>query len=251
MHRFTLRRARYCVIGLAVLAMACSKGDKNAKSDSMAAVAPTTDSSVALAAMSGRGKNQMPGALTKPIDSYTGDEFHQFTKRLSYGGGHERERKCKDDPACESQNGLRPAKRTLVLVDAVAKQDSLALPDIPEHGVVYVRAINKGTEEEAVYNLKPGKQYEYYMIVVRDAAGAARWRLEELDTTPNARRHTQIGSGPFTSCNHTWKPGANADFKTCAEAAAGDSVVKMGLLLQGPITPVWSACAYGCCTMSL
>jgi len=32
----------------------------------------------------------LPGALTKPIDQYTGDEFFQFVQRLRWGGGAER-----------------------------------------------------------------------------------------------------------------------------------------------------------------
>lgn len=114
----------------------------------------------------------MPGDLTKPIDKYTGAEFDAFVKQLSYTGGHERQRKCRRDPGCSG------TRRTLVLVDAVATQDSISPAVAPQFGVVYVRAINKGDAPEARYGLLPrNKQYEYYMIVTADSTGTAmEWR---------------------------------------------------------------------------
>jgi hypothetical protein len=186
----------------------------------------------------------MPGALAKPIDSYTGDEFFAFTARLTYAGSHERERDCKNASGC---GGPRPTKKTKVQVSAVATQDSLAESNVPAFGVVYARAINKGAEEEARYGLRAGQTFRYYMIVQRDSAGAMRWRLEELDTKA-PRRHSEIASGKFQPCGHAWTPGARADFKTCEAAERGDTVVTMGLVLQtGGDDPAWVACATGCC----
>jgi hypothetical protein len=189
----------------------------------------------------------MPGALTKPIDSFTGDEFFDFTKQLTYAGSHERERDCKNSSGC---GGSKPAKKTKVQVSAVATQDSLVESNVPPFGVVYARAINKGAEEEARYGLRPGATFRYYMIVQRDSAGGMRWRLEELETK-KPRRHTQIGSGTFHPCGHAWTPGARADFKTCEAPERSDTVVTMGLLLQGgDRDPIWVGCGSGCCIYS-
>jgi hypothetical protein len=184
-----------------------------------------------------------PGALAKPIDSYTGDELFALT----YAGSHERDRECKNSSGC---GGPKPTKKTKVQVSAVATQDSLAASNVPEFGVVYVRAINKGAAEEARYGLRAGVSLRYYMIVQRDTAGGMRWRLEELDIKA-PRRHTQIAAGKFQPCGHAWKPGARADFKTCEAPERGDTVVTMGLLLQATddITPMWTSCDAGCCVL--
>ena len=236
MNRFPGRCTR---VALALAAIGCSKGD-----------APPVDSAMPLAAsaaaIGAAAPRVMPGALTKPIASYTGDEFYDFVRTLQFSGGAERERKCKNDPAC---GNTKAPKRTKVQVDAVATQDSISPATTPAFGVVYIRAINKGDAEEARYSLKPGPSLEYYMIVLPDAAGGMKWQLEQLDTSPQSRRHASIGSGSFQGCNHAWVAGAKADFKTCANAAArGDSVVKLDLMLQGGgDDPMWASCSAGCC----
>jgi hypothetical protein len=237
-NRFHRRFARTSV-ALALVAIGCSKGD-----------APRADSTAKLAAAPAVSRTAtpkvMPGALTKPIESYTGDELYDFVKRLQFSGGAERERKCRNDLGCSD---AKAPKRTTVRVDAVATQDSISASTTPKFGVVYIRAINKGNVEEARYGMKPGSHLEYYMIVLPDSAGGMKWQLEQLDTTPKSRRHASIGSGAFQSCNHAWVAGARADFKTCAKAAAEhDSVAKLGLALQGVVDdPMWASCATGCC----
>jgi hypothetical protein len=182
----------------------------------------------------------MPGALAKPIDEYTGEEFYDLVKKLPYGGGHERERPCKNDRGC---SGTKPSRHTRVLVDAVTSQDSLSAGTAPKFGVVYIRAVNNGDAPEARYGLLPDKNLEYYMIITADSADTMRWRLEQYDR--KARSHSKFGSGRFVGCNHTWVAGARADFKSCSSA---DSVVKLGLALQGlPPDPIWASCATGCC----
>jgi hypothetical protein len=187
-----------------------------------------------------------PGALTKRIDSYTGDEFYDVVKKLSYSGGQERVRECKNDPGCQ---GPKPTKTTKVQVDAVTTQDSIAASNVPQYGVIYVRALNKGDAEEARYGMLPGNQFEYYLIITGDSAIGMKWRLEQLNTTPNARRHSQTGAGAFVPCpNHTWFAGAKADFKSCAKAASGrDTIVRLGLTFQAGGDPIWVVCAMGCC----
>ena len=229
---------RLACVAIACTALGCAKGDAP-PADSATKLAATPAATPAPAA-------QMPGTLTKPIDSYTGDELYDFVRKLQFTGGHERDRKCRNDPACTSP---KSPKRIKVAVDAVALQDSIAPINTSQFGVVYIRAVNKGDAEEARYGLKPGPQLENYVIVLPDTGATLKWRLEQLDTTSKARTHMSIGTGPFISCKHDWTTGgARADFKTCLVAAARhDSVVTLGLALQAIDDPMWSACAGGCC----
>ena len=177
---------RFAFIALACISMGCAKSD-----------APPPDSAMKFVASppggGGTPASAMPGALTKSIDSYTGDELYAFVRKLQFTGGQERERKCKNNPAC---NNSKAPKRTRVAVDAVALQDSIAAGNTSQFGVVFIRAINRGDAEEARYGLKPGAQVENYVIVMPDTGATLQWRLEQLDTTPNARVHASIGTGP-------------------------------------------------------
>ena len=233
MTRFYLRRAQLSLIACVLLLASCQKKD--------AALTDTTKVPPTVA-------TAMPGALTKPLDAYSGDELYDFVRKLSFTGGHERDRRCKNATGCE---GALATRRTKVQIDAVARQDSIAPSNAGQFGVLYIRALNKGDAEEARYSLKPGANFEYFVIVSADSAGAMRWRFEQLDTTEKARRHSQIGSGVFAGCNHKWIAGAAADFKTCEMArgaARNDSTVQLGLVLQaGDVEPAWAACSMGCC----
>jgi hypothetical protein len=234
--RTQLRRAHVVLVTLVAFA-ACSKTDSSHVDSAKSLVASSSPT-----VTRGRAPHTMPGELTKPLDDYTGDEFYTLVQKLSYSGGHERNRKCRKDPGCAG------TRRTLVFVDAVATEDSLYAGATPPYGVVYIRAVNRGDAPEARYGLLPrASNYEYYVIVTADSAGAMQWRLEQLDT--KARVHTNFASGPFTGCHHKWAPGARADFKTCAMVDQGqDSVVKLGLALQqADDAPLWVGCADGCC----
>jgi hypothetical protein len=228
---------------LSLCLAACARSDRRTASDSAASAearpprGPVSANGPAVAAPA------MPGALAKPIDAYSGDELYELTRTLTFAGSHERARHCKGSAACDA------GATTLVQVSAVASQDSLAPGNVPEHGVLYVRAINKGGEEEAAYSLRAGNSLRYYMIVQRDPSGALRWRLEELETA-SPRRHTRIASGRFLGCGHPWTPGARADFRTCEMAERGDTVVTMGLALQVDDPPLWTSCSAGCCWFS-
>ncbi|MEP7001311.1 MAG: hypothetical protein ABI969_12580 [bacterium] len=240
MNRFQRRRCTSVAFTfVAFVALACSKGDAPAK-DSAMKVAGSPAASRAGA------PRVMPGALTKPVADYTGDEFADFVRKLQYMGGAERERKCKNDPGC---GATKNPKRTKVSVDAVATQDSISAGTVPPFGVVYIRAINKGDAEEARYGLKPGPTLEYYSIILPDSAGGMKWQIEMFDK--RTKQHAPAGSGTFRSCDHAWVAGAKADFKTCANAAAKrDSTVKLGLALQGiDDDPMWASCSTGCCVV--
>jgi hypothetical protein len=247
--RFDRRcRIRLAIALPALLAIACGKGEKAAPPDSSASP-PAPLVSTPGAGQSARLASAMPGALTKPIDEYTGEELQQLTSRLAFGGGHERERRCRNDASCAGDSPVT----TPVRIDVVVGQDSVGPRNLPPYGVIQVRAVNKGRFEEARYGFKPDARREYYMIMTSDGSGGARWRLEELDRRSTPARHTQVGSGKIQDCGHrNWSPGARADFLSCASAASSartDSVTRLGLLLQAPSldAPIWQMCDDGCC----
>lgn len=193
----------------------------------------------------------LPGALTKPIDQYTGDELYEFVQRLQWGGGAEKDRKCRGNPGCD---GTNPSRRTLVRVDAVNGQDSISTTTVPANGVVSVRAINRGNLTEDRYGFKPERNLEYFLIVLPGTGANATWRFEELDTTPGARRHTSVGTGTFKPCNHPYRPGRvnRVNFYTCENSpTASDSVQRSNLMMFAPPTdPIWIECAAGCCIVN-
>ena len=248
---FVVSSTRLGVVALVTAALAACTAKEaprdSARADSASAGAtpPTPANSVAATPSSTAA---LPGALTKPIDQYTGDEFFQFVQRLRWGGGAERERQCKGNPGCSGEN---PARLTRVRVDAVDGQDSISAATVPANGVVAVRAINRGDLVEDRYGFKPERNLEYYLIVLPGAGPNGTWRFEELDTTPGSRRHTSFGTGTFRACNHPFRRGRvnRANFYTCANSpAAADSVQRSNLMMFAPPRdPVWIDCALGCC----
>jgi len=191
----------------------------------------------------------LPGALTKPIDQYTGDEFYDFVQKLKWGGGVEKARKCKGNPGC---GGTKPSQTTKVRVDAVDGQDSITTTALPVNGVVAVRALNRGSLDEERYGFKADKKFEYYAIVLPGAGENGDWRIEELDTTPGARKHTSFGTGTFEGCNHPYRPGRvnRANFYTCANSPSGnDSTQTSNLMMFDATDPIWIDCSRGCCIL--
>jgi hypothetical protein len=188
----------------------------------------------------------LPGALAKPLDSLSGEELYAFTQKLTFGGGVEQERKCKDSPECTA---VRPL-RTRVRIDAVDGQDSVSVSAIPAKGVVAIKAINNGPATDAMYGMKPDRNLQYFLVLLPGTDSLGRWRLEELDTTQGARRHRQVATGTFKPCWHPFvKNKVNrANFYTCADAhMSGDSLSRSGQALQGDESPMWMDCAQGCC----
>jgi hypothetical protein len=228
--------------------MACSKGDttdRTAKSDSAGSSASAPAMAAAAAPVS-PAPSFLPGALPKPLDQMTGDELYAFTRTLSFGGGVERGRRCRGRAAC---NGARPTDTTLVRVDAVEGQDSLGVSSATANGVISVRALNRGTMQDSMYNTRPGKDLEYYVVVLKGQPGTAGWQLVELTTTPGARSHRNVASGNFHPCNHAFRRGAHANFKTCDQAEQmhlGGTTPTVEALNDSPI---WVDCDVGCCTM--
>jgi hypothetical protein len=188
-----------------------------------------------------------PGALGKALDQYSGDELYAFTHRLTFAGGNERARRCRGRAACR---GALATQSTRLRVDAVDTQDSVSARTLPTNGVVAARIINRGQMADTMYGTRPGAQNEYYLIVAPGTqAGVARWSLVELVTTTGARTHRTLTTGRLTECNHPFKRGARADFKTCSQAAPIVRPASFTKALQGDgESPIWIACALGCCT---
>jgi hypothetical protein len=247
--RYSVRAALVVLVAGSVLT-ACSSKERapdtaRAGAPAAGATPPAPASSVASTPTT---TASLPGALTKPIDQYTGDEFYDFVQKLKWGGGVEKGRKCKGDPAC---SGTKPSKETKVRVDAVDGQDSITTTALPANGVVAVRAINRGTLAEDRYGFKADKKYEYYAIVLSGPGENGTWRIEELDTTPGARRHSSFGTGTFEGCNHPYRPGRvnRANFYTCANSPPSDSVQTSNLMMFDSTDPIWVECARGCCIL--
>jgi hypothetical protein len=231
--------------------VACSSRERapdSARAGAAAGGAPPPAPASSLAAAAPNVAS-LPGALTKPIDQYTGDEFYAFVQQLKWGGGVEKDRACKGNPGC---GGTKPSQKTRVRVDAVDRQDSIATTTLPANGVVAVRAINRGTLDEERYGFKADKKYEYDAIVLPGTGANGSWRIEELDTTPGARKHTSFGTGTFEGCNHPFRPGRvnRANFYTCADSPGADSVQRSNLtMFSAPTDPIWIDCLAGCCIL--
>ena len=209
-----------------------------------------TVAAVSLLTMGAHARTEQParralsGDLTKPLAQYTGAQFAALVRPQRYGQGAERQRKCRGPAECAA------GRLVTLRADAVADADSLSPANLPRYGVVAARLRNRGIEMEARYNMRGGAQYVYYLIVQPATNGRATWILEELDTQGSSVTHRTVASGPFTPCNHPFVRGARADFKTCAQAAAGgaSSVSLVSFSRQGPDDPpIWISCAMGCC----
>jgi hypothetical protein len=241
--RHAVARRVFALAAMASLltATACARGKESGDS------VPADSTAAASRALVGTGapaQPSLPGALEKPLAQYTADEFFAFTHGLAFGGGIDKPRKCKASTGCEVRGG----KLTSARVDAVDGQDSLSATVVPPNGVVAVRARNTGAYEEARYGLRAGAEYEYYVVVLPDTGGTARWSMQQLVTTAGARALTEVGQGTFRACPHVSKGSYRANFHTCEDAHLADSVVKMRLLLQEAISdPIWVKCGSGCC----
>src|SRR5689334_14557501 len=98
----------------------------------------------ALAAQSapaGGAQAAIPGALPKPLEQMSGEELYTFTQSLTFGGGEQRERRCRGRAGCR---GNRPSDSTMMRVDAVEREDSLSVNSLPVNGAIGARALNLG-----------------------------------------------------------------------------------------------------------
>jgi hypothetical protein len=228
---------------IALIVTACSSGDRQ-KTDTGAAATGATASANQAAPSAARlaQGSPLPGALSKPIEQYTGDELYAFVHGLTFTGGVERQRHCRE-AGCA---GPQAAKSVQVRVDAVDTQDSLSAQAIPQNGVVAARATSRGPGVELMYGMQPGAGFEYYLVVL-PAGQSATWRLVEL-TTSGTRSHRTLATGTFTECHHDFVRGARADFKTCAQAATVRPAAFGKLPQTDSDPPIWISCATGCCT---
>lgn len=233
---------RVVPVAVLVVLAACGKADNRAaQGDTTAAGSAAATAARSLAAAR---RAQLPGELTKPISQYSGAELQALVQGLTFVGGAERSRRCKDSPGC---GGTNPSQRTSVRVDAVDGVDSLSTTNIPQYGIVALRALNRGKATESMYNMKAGGQYEYYLIVLPGGVNgaSATWQLQEVHKGA-APTHAGVMTGSFKGCDHPFVRGARADFKSCANATVRPA--SFGNLLQTDgQDPLWISCAQGCC----
>lgn len=236
-------RHAFALLALSLTLSACTRGKETADSTTARPTAGARKS--ALVGAAGTAAS-LPGALQKPLEQYSADEFAAFVESLAFGGGADKPRKCRKDPACDSGG-----KQTSARIDAVDGQDSLSATALPTNGVVAARARNTGAYEEARYGMLPG-DYQYYLVVLPAADGTATWRLQQLTTGNTARAMTEVATGTFHPCNHPYRKRANrANFYTCSDAhLESDTTMKLRLMMQtgDRIEPLWITCAQGCCT---
>ena len=225
-------------VAVAVLLAACSKGDGR-PADS--AGGTTQRASTTALVQVPQGRRTGPADLTKPLAQYTGDELLAFVDSLQYVGGVTRDRRCRDLPGC---GGGNPTVRTRLNVEAIAGEDSVGGGNIGPFGTIVVRARNLGTAPDAMYGMRPGNRFRYFLIVFADTGGTARFQLEQLEVVGNNRTHTTITTGRITACNHPFVRGARADFRTCAQP----SLIRPASFVQGgEDPPMWYGCPQGCC----
>ncbi len=226
-----------CRFAAVVIALsACTSGQKASSDTASAAGAAALRSTPADVAAT------LPGALTKPLAQYSPQELRALTRRLVFTGGVERDRRCKGAAACGSARSV-----TRLRIDAVEGEDSISAGALPTNGVIAARLLNRGAFTDAMYGTAAGANHEYYLIVLPGSkAGAAIWRLEEIGLTGKQLTHRTVGTGTFRECHHRFEHGARADFKTCEEAALIHNAAFV--MPQTTDSPLWFACASGCCT---
>jgi hypothetical protein len=183
-----------------------------------------------------------PGELTKPLADYTGDELYALVQTLQYAGANTRVRRCQGLPGCSVGN---PPTTTRVMVEGVVGEDSVpARGAIPRYGVIVVRARNLGGQRDAMYGMRPGNRFQYFLVVLPDTGGLARWQLEQLEVVGNNRTHSALAVGRILGCNHPFVRGARADFRTCNDPPLRPASTAA---FQGLESPIWYGCEDGCC----
>ena len=227
---------------IALVTTACSSGERRQADTGASARGATASANQPAAAARLAQTSALPGALAKPLEQYTGDELYAFVHGLTFTGGVERQRHCRE-AGC---SGPQPAKSLQVRVDAVDTQDSLSAQTMPQNGVVAARATSRGDGVELRYGMQSGSGFEYYLIV-QPAGQSATWRLVELSTS-GTRSHRTLANGTLTEGHHDFRRGARADFKTCAEAATLRPAAFGKLPQTDSDPPIWISCASGCCT---
>ena len=220
-----------------VLLAACSKPESRA-----------TDSAARLNAAGSLASQQRtpgPGELTKALGDYTGEEFYQLTQSLQYGGASERTRRCRGQ-GCD---GANPANTTRLRVEGIVGEDSVDVASVPPFGVIVARGRNLGGLPDAMYGMRPGAPFSYFLVILPPTApgGAARWQIEQLDVQGTNRSHSALTTGFARGCNHPFRRGPGSDFRTCADTSVFRPA---SLRFQGPggEAPWWFLCEDGCCT---
>jgi hypothetical protein len=229
-----VRRVLFVAAAALVALAACGRKDGS-----------TTDSAgLSVAQVAAAQRAPGPGELTKPLADYTGEEFYQLTQGLQYAGANERTRRCRGQ-GCD---GGSPARNTRLRVEGIVGEDSVDVANVPEFGVIVSRGRNLGGLPDAMYGMRPGNRYSYFLVILPPTAagGAARWQIEQLDVAGTNRSHSPLTTGFALGCNHPFRRGPVADFRTCADTSA---IRPASTRLQGGReSPWWFNCDDGCCT---
>ena len=185
-----------------------------------------------------------PGELTKPLADYTGEEFYQLTQSLQYAGASERTRRCRGQ-GCDVGN---PPNTTRLRVEGIVGEDSVGVVNVPQFGVLVARGRNLGGLPDAMYGMRPGAPYSYFLVILPPTAAgeAARWQIEQLDVQGVNRSHSPLTTGFARGCDHAFRRGPGSDFRTCADT----SIFRPASMPLQPSdeAPWWFICEVGCCT---
>lgn len=227
---------RMLALPVILVLVACGKGERTADS------ATTTGSPAQVAATQ---RTPGPGELGKPLAEYTPEEFFQLTQSLQYAGASERDRRC-TGPGCTGA----AARPTRLRVEGVVGEDSVDLGNVPRFGVIVSRGRNLGANPDAMYGMRPGARYSYFLVILppEAAGGTARYQIQELDASGNTRSHRMVRTGTARGCGHPFRRGPGADFRTCADTSIFRPASLAPAPLQGIDPPWWFLCEDGCCT---
>ena len=209
------------------------------------------------------GPSKIPGALPLALDSMSADSLVAFASTLKFVGDITVGRRCDDDAGCA---GDKPSQTARVTVSATDGAWVAGPGNLPANGLIMGRARNAG-HREARYGLRPGAQFEYYVIVVPGASPSrAAWRIEEVSGAAGQRAHRVVSQGEYASCGHPpWSsaPPIPVGFYSCdnsphpKQSSFGSitfgsiTLGSLGLAVADPslTDPMWFGCGSGCCSL--
>lgn len=199
------------------------------------------------------------GALTKPIEKYTGPELMSQLSKATWFGW-ERNRRCHSTLNCGSVH------RGRMYAQAIGDANVFPVNGTPaagEFGVVIGRISNIGSHTDATTGL-PGNQKNpdvYYYIVERSDQTAptiklARITYEKDPTVADAEIELDTALAGIIPCKdtnvHVPRPRPLGDFSTCAMGSPPETVresAKVSRLMDAADATPWFSCAEGCCTV--
>lgn len=207
---------------------------------------------------------QLAGSLTKPIGSYTGDEFNTFVTAIPRGGGHSRPRKCKHFYNCLPGFG-----KTDVTITSTVDAMYLNQTDADPNGTV--AAVIDGVHHDTDgYPFLKNDRYAFIIYPAPASGKPATWTLEQIEMTGGVYKIDSVASGVFHECTkggRLYWASSSADFQECGVVPhpnpAPTSSTRMDMmgftatktilgnlaLLFAAQSSSWVTCEAGCCTM--